>query len=232
MKKAPAIKQLFILITILLYSKLSLSQGFNSRYKYSSYEIGISNAYFLGKDLPFKTNRTFSPGLSFAIMTRQSPRITNGIKFTMNYPTSRSFGRKDSLSDYSFIYYQTRINKFEFYLMIDLIEHRGKYQKRPDFIPYIYTGIGWIKMKQKMRYGFEDKVTVQSLTNKRYDKRSLVLPIGIGLRYKLTSYMDLSIEVIYNYTFTNQLDLDYLHQFKNSKQNDSYLTLNLKFGFF
>ncbi len=232
MRPIPAIKRLLLLFAILLSNDFVFSQGFNDRYKYTSYEIGLSNAYFLGNDLPFKTNRVASPGLSLSIMTRQRARITNGFKLTMNYPTSRSFGRKDSLSDYSFIYYQTRVTKYEFYLMIDLIEHRGKYQKRPDWIPYIYTGIGWMKMKQKMRYGFDDKVTVASLTNQRYDKRSMVLPIGLGLRYKLSKQTDLSLEVIYNYTFTNQLDLDYLHQFTSSKRNDSYLNVNLKFNFF
>ncbi len=224
--------KLFLSGLLLLFAHRSFSQGFNEKYKYSSYEIGFSNAYFLGKDLPLRANQSISPGISFSIMTRQSPRITNGIKFTLNFPTSRNIGRKDSLSDYSFIYYQTRIHKYEFYLMTDLIQHRGRYQKRPDFIPYLYTGIGWIKMKQTMRYGLEDKVSVQNLTNTQYDKRSLVLPIGLGLRYKLTNYMDISLEVIYNYTFTKQLDLDYLHQFRNSGGRDSYLNVNLKLAFF
>jgi hypothetical protein len=224
--------RIFLLSIICLFAVECFSQGFNDRYKYSSFEIGLSNAYFIGRDLPIKANRSFSPGVSFSLMTRQTPRITNGIKFSMNFPTSKSIGRKDSVSDYTLEYYQTRINKFEFFLMFDLIEHRGNSVKRPEFIPYIYTGIGWIKIKQKMRYGYDEKITVQSLTGERYDKRSLVLPIGIGVRYKLARHMDLSLELIYNQTFTNQLDLDYLHQFHSSKKNDSYLTVNLKLAIF
>ena len=231
MKLLPAIKQLSLFFILLLQITFAYSQGFSNRNKYSTIEIGYSNASFLGRDLPLKSNRSLSPGLSVAFYTKQTPRISNGFKFSMNYPTSRGFGRKDSIADYSFVYYQTRIIKYEFFLLIDLIQHRGRNQKRPDFVPYIYTGIGWLKMKQQMRYGFEDKVTVQSLTNKRYDKRSMVLPIGIGIRYKLTTYTNLSLEVIYNYTFTNQLDLEYTTKFSYSKKNDSYLTINLALSF-
>jgi hypothetical protein len=227
---SPALKFIFLFV-LSLPCEIAFSQGFNDRFKYSTIEVGLSNAYFLGNDLPLKTNRTLSPGLIISAHTKQGARISNGIRFSINYPTSKAFGRKDSLSDYTFIYYQTRITKYEFFLMTDLVEHRGKYQKRPDVTPYIYTGIGWIKIKQKMRYGFEDKVTVTSLTNQDYAKRSLVLPIGLGFRFKLSTMIDLSLEVIYNYTFTNQLDLDYLNNFSHSKHRDSFLNVNLKLGY-
>jgi hypothetical protein len=230
MKASPAILGLFLFVVSLDFN--CYAQGLNDRNKYSAAEISLSNAYFLGSDLPFKSNRSFSPGISFAVMTRQNSRIFNGFKFTMNYPTSRSIGRKDSLSDYGFEYFQTRIQKYEFFLMTDLIKHLGRSQKRPDFIPYLYTGIGWLKVKQFMRYGYDHKETVSSITHQQYTKRSMVLPIGLGVRYKLRNYMDLSLEVIYNYTFINQLDLNYLHGFSHAKGRDSYLNVNLKLGFF
>jgi hypothetical protein len=220
-----------VLLCSIFHYTLSYAQGFALKNKYSTLEAGFSTAYFTGRDLPFRANKAASPGATFALMTRQGGRVSNGFRFTMNFPGSKSIGRPDTISEYTFFHYQTRIHKYDFFLITDLIQHRSRYQKRPDFVPYLYTGIGWIKFRQFARYGYEEKKRVSSITGTTYAKRSLVLPLGLGLRFKLAKMWDLSLEVIYNYTFTNQLDMDYIHSFSTMKRNDSYLNVNLKLGY-
>jgi opacity protein-like surface antigen len=212
-------------------SKLAKGQSMAEKNKFSTIELGWSNAYFMGSDAAFKTNRDFSPGMTVSVMTKQGGRISNGFCFTMNFPTTRNVGRKDESSDYTFVFYGARVHRYDFFIKTDLVQHRSRLQKRPDFTPYLYTGMGWMKFKQFIRYGDGKREAVSSLTGDRYDNRSLALPIGLGLRYKLAAFWDLSLEVLYAPVFSSQLDLDYLNGFTNSSTRDHLLTVNLKLGY-
>ena len=63
---------------------------------------------------------------------------------------------------------------------------------------------------------------------------SLVVPVGFGIKFKLSKTIDLGIENSYHFTFTDQLDgFQYVH-INNKKRDDFYsmtgLTLTVKLG--
>lgn len=63
---------------------------------------------------------------------------------------------------------------------------------------------------------------------------SLVVPVGFGIKFKLSKTVDLGIENSYHFTFTDQLDgFQYVH-INNKKRDDFYsmtgLTLTVKLG--
>ncbi len=206
------------------------AQGFNSKYRYWSFGGAINAMNYVGEVDPGPS--FLSPGIKFtrynfgvAGMRRLGPRISVRGSF--------SFGRMKG-SDFDNSTYSTRggasadINRksrnLSFFnniyelkgdVVIDLIEHRGRYQKRPDFVPYLFVGLAYFHHNPKTE--FEGKtVNLRDMHTegqgliegapKPYSLHQIALPIGLGLRYKLSKQLDLGFEIGWRFTTTDYID--------------------------
>jgi hypothetical protein len=102
----------------------------------------------------------------------------------------------------------------------DLFENRNTFLRRPDFVPYVFAGIALFHHNPKARTPEEDGrewVALQPLGTEGqfisgqnnpgpYSRIQIALPAGVGVRYKLSSRIDLGFEIGYRYTFTDYLD--------------------------
>ncbi len=124
--------------------------------------------------------------------------------------TSADINRKSrNLSFFSNIY------ELKGDVVIDLIEHRGRYQKRPDFVPYMFVGLAYFHHNPKTEFNGKtvnlrdmhtEGQTLLDGAPKEYSLHQIALPIGLGIRYKLSKQLDLGFEIGWRFTTTDYLD--------------------------
>jgi len=91
--------------------------------------------------------------------------------------------------------------------------------RRPQFGAYLFAGVGLVAHNPKALYvdttGKKDWIKLQALHTegqgvvgyaKPYSLVSVVIPFGIGLRYKINAKFDVSAELGFRYTFSDYLD--------------------------
>ncbi|HEY4649846.1 MAG TPA: DUF6089 family protein [Pontibacter sp.] len=114
--------------------------------------------------------------------------------------------------------------------IVDLFENRQTYRRRPDFVPYGFVGIAVFHHNPKAYYkngsipglnpaddiptgwyelqplGTEGQHVDGGGYPDPYKRVQIAIPFGLGMRYKLDRYWDLSFEVGWRKTFTDYLD--------------------------
>ena len=206
----------------------SNAQGFNARNKYWAIGGALNAMNYVGELDPGPS--FISPGIKFTrynfgidVMRRISPRMFIRGTFSMG----RIKGDDAENSKFTFtggdIYRKTRnlsfasqIYELKADVVIDLIEHRGKYQKRPDFVPFMFVGLAYFHHNPTaelngQKYDLRDMSTEGQGTgldnaSKKYSLHQVALPIGLGIRYKLSKQLDLSFEMGWRFTMTDYLD--------------------------
>jgi len=93
-------------------------------------------------------------------------------------------------------------------MIVDLIENRNNYLKRPDFVPYLFAGLAGFYHSPKGKDQNGNYVDLQPLQTegKDYSKVSFAIPFGAGVRYRINRNLDASFEIGLRKTFTGYLD--------------------------
>jgi hypothetical protein len=211
------------------------AQGFNARYKYWSIGGTLNTMNYVGEMDPGPS--FLSPGIKFTrynfgavVMRRLGSRISARGSFSYG----RIGGDDFVNSSYSYkggphadinrksrnLSFFNSIFELKGDVVIDFVEHRGKYQKRPDFVPYMFVGLAYFHHNPKARvdmgggekvynlrdYHTEGQGTGISGASKPYSLNQIALPIGLGMRYKLSTQLDLAFEIGWRFTTTDYLD--------------------------
>jgi len=213
------------------------AQGFPKKYKYWSVGATLNTMNYVGELDPGPS--FISPGIKFTrynfgatVTRRMGTRVS--LRGTLSY--GRIGGNDFVNSTYSYkggphADIRRKSRNLEFFnnileikgdVVIDFIEHRGKYQKRPDFVPYMFVGLAYFHQdpKAKADLGLGDGEKVYKLRDyhtegqgtgisgapKEYSLNQIALPIGLGLRYKLGPQWDLAFEMGWRFTTTDYLD--------------------------
>ncbi|WP_114782216.1 DUF6089 family protein [Botryobacter ruber] len=118
--------------------------------------------------------------------------------------------------------------------IVDLFENRRSPRLRPDFVPYAFAGVALLHHNPKAYYengdhgravggiadefdiptgwyalqplGTEGQYTNADGAPDPYKRVQIAIPFGLGVRYKLGRFWDLSLEVGWRKTFTDYLD--------------------------
>ena len=93
-------------------------------------------------------------------------------------------------------------------MIVDLIENRNNYLKRPDFVPYLFAGVAGFYHNPQGKDQNGNYVPLQPLQTegKDYSKVSFAIPFGAGVRYRINRNLDASFEIGLRKTFTGYLD--------------------------
>jgi hypothetical protein len=143
--------------------------GFAKRNKY--YMIGgVLNSGFASSASSLISKP--GPGLDLELSYRLNPRVT----FLMNP------GALYLANDESFHSTQVHAN---FLFHVDAFQHRSRYQKRPDWVPYFIGGIS------NRLYFSSDQGDKKTLADAAF-------PLGLGLRYKLSKQLNIAPELTVN----------------------------------
>ncbi len=103
-----------------------------------------------------------------------------------------------------------RSNNFELgaHLIYDIFEYKKMYRRRNLFSPYISLGIGMTYFNPKAQASDGKWHALQPLKTEGvdYGRMTLVIPYGIGARFKITPHLDISADMGYRWAFTDYLD--------------------------
>lgn len=102
-------------------------------------------------------------------------------------------------------------------LQYEFFANNRKYTYRPNYTPYLFAGIGVFTFNPQAKLG-DEWYDLQELGTEGqhlstcadcpepYSLVQISFPFGVGLRYKLTSKIDLSVEIGLRKTLTDYLD--------------------------
>ncbi|RZJ90047.1 MAG: hypothetical protein EOO60_09385 [Hymenobacter sp.] len=93
-------------------------------------------------------------------------------------------------------------------VIVDLIENRNNYLKRPDFVPYLFGGVAGFHFSPEGKNQNGNYVDLQALKTEGvdYSKFQFSIPFGAGVRYRINRNLDASFEIGFRKTFTGYLD--------------------------
>lgn len=199
-----------LLITVLLLSPLfSHAQSF---YKYKRgrdviASIGTGSSTYFGELKDGGDYFDLKPNLSLGLQYFITPRI--GVRTELTWfkiegddATELESGKfKRNLSFVS--------NNIEFNAVgvVQLFENNSRYYQRPIFNIYGFAGIGLLYFNPKAELNGK-KYALQPIRTEgvEYSRLALVIPYGLGVKYKINPFFNIAIEGGLRKTFTDYLD--------------------------
>ncbi|MEK6783400.1 MAG: DUF6089 family protein [Bacteroidota bacterium] len=90
---------------------------------------------------------------------------------------------------------------------VNLLSNGNRHYRRPNYNMYAFAGIGLMYYNPKTEYQGE-KVALRPLQTElvKYSSFGVVIPYGLGFRFKVSPAFNISIEGGYRKTFTDYLD--------------------------
>jgi len=112
--------------------------------------------------------------------------------------------------------FRSPVTEANLVVILDLNPKGGRFKDRPHFVPYLFTGIAFFRFNPQARLG-NQWVDLQPLGTEGqhlgdlaypspYERYGVAIPMGLGLRFKLSPSLDLELETSFKRTFTDYLD--------------------------
>ncbi len=90
---------------------------------------------------------------------------------------------------------------------VDLFPRGPRFYQRSDYNPYLFAGIGLLYFNPRAKYEGEWYPLRRLQTEGvKYSPVTLVIPLGIGVRYRLNPMFNIVLEGGYRFAFTDYLD--------------------------
>ena len=195
------------------------AQQFSKRKQYTSIGVNLNAMNYFGDLNPNTNFASFHfgdtrPNLGITITHRFFPRVSG--RFGLNYGRiTAEDGDNANRDDVNARFRYTRNMNFRndiaeasAVLIVDLIENRNNYLKRPDFVPYVFGGVAGFYHNPKGKYTDGNWYSLQEYQTegKSYSKTQIAIPFGAGIRYRINRNLDASFEIGLRKTFTGYLD--------------------------
>ncbi|RZK18446.1 MAG: hypothetical protein EOO56_16045 [Hymenobacter sp.] len=194
------------------------AQQFSKRKQYTSIGVNLNAMNYFGDLNPNTNFASFKfgdtrPNLGITITHRFYPRVSG--RFGLSYgritaEDADNANRDDANARYRYarnFKFRNDIAEASAVLVVDLIENRNNYLKRPDFVPYVFAGLaGFYHNPQGEYQGTWYNLQQYQTEGKDYSKVSFAIPFGAGVRYRINRNLDASFEIGLRKTFTNYLD--------------------------
>jgi len=195
------------------------AQQFSKRKQYTSIGVSLNAMNYFG-DLNPATNFASvhagdtRPNFGLNITHRFFPRVSGRFAVAYGRITAEDIdnaNRNDTNAKYRYTRnanFRSDIYEASAVVIVDLIENRNNYLKRPDFVPYLFGGIAGFHHSPEGKDANGNYVDLQALRTegKEYSKYQFSLPFGAGVRYRINRNLDASFEVGLRKTFTGYLD--------------------------
>jgi hypothetical protein len=228
-------KYTFLLIILSLATLLepAMAQSRRPRYKrnipiwyrsrfYTTVGGGIGSANYFGDITPApsfaSTDIKFTRSSLTGFVTHKfTPRITGRAALAWHRLKGDDFVSANPSKDQAIgryirnLHFRNDVIELSGVAMFDFIENNSPFFKRPTWSPYGFIGLGVIYSNPMARTPVEEGAKWVSLRplhteGRSYSPVQVVIPAGVGVRYKLSQRIDLGFEVGYRFTFTDYLD--------------------------
>lgn len=195
------------------------AQQFSKRKQYTSIGVSLNAMNYFGDLNPSTNFASFKladtrPNLGLTVTHRFFPRVSGRLALSYGRITANDADNAN-VNDGNARYRNTRNMNFRndiaeasAVMIVDIIENRNNYLKRPDFVPYIFAGLAGFYHNPKGKDQNGNYVNLQDLQTegKSYSKTSFAIPFGAGVRYRINRNLDASFEIGLRKTFTGYLD--------------------------
>jgi len=195
------------------------AQQFSKRKQYTSIGVSLNAMNYFG-DLNPATNFASvhlgdtRPNFGLNITHRFFPRVSGRFAVAYGRITAEdadNANRDDANARYRYTRnanFRSDIYEASAVVIVDLIENRNNYLKRPDFVPYLFGGVAGFHHSPEGKDANGNYVDLQPLKTegKEYSKYQFSLPFGAGVRYRINRNLDASFEIGLRKTFTGYLD--------------------------
>lgn len=220
----------------LLASPEAKAQQFSKRKQYNSVGFSLNAMNYFGDLVPQANFTSFRagatrPNVSVSITRRFYPRISGRLALgygRISGDDSKSANRQDPDARFRYhrnLNFRNDLLEASGVVLVDLIENRNNYLKRPDFVPYVFAGVagfyhnpkGEVKagapaayttLKVGQIYALQPLGTEGQKANGKgaYSKYQVAIPFGGGVRYRINRNFDAGLEIGWRKTFTDYLD--------------------------
>lgn len=232
-----------MMIFTFAYSEVS-AQGlkgrarFTAKKRYWSYGGTLTTTNFMGDLSPVNSKGSIDWGATRAqiggfIQKRYAPRISARLSLGNNFfsGSDKDAGLNPDRG-YEFNSYGLNLSLQG---IIDLFPNAGVYYRRPKIpIPYIGIGVGGLVGSYNLKQNASDDYQGAVLDGEKSEAfATYIIPLSLGLRYKLSTHLDLGFEGTINYAGSDLLDgIDNSNNGSTFKEfNDVYLTIGFSLNY-
>jgi hypothetical protein len=203
-------KRLFIIALVLVSAvELSSAQSFYSIRRDRSLiaTVGINTATYYG-DL--KDNSDFldaKPSISLGLMYYVSKRI--GVRGEFSWVTLSAQDAKSSEQGKIKRNLSFTSANYEFNVsgIFNLIPQGGKFYQRPKFNVFGVLGVGGLFFNPKAELnGVKYALAPLHTEGVSYSRFTIVIPFGLGVRARVTPFLNIALEAGWRKTFTDYID--------------------------
>ncbi len=197
------------------------AQQFSKRKKYNTVGFSLNAMNYFGDVTPTTsfTSLRFGgtrPNVGVSISRRFYPRVSGKLALSYGRITGNdalAANQNDANARYRYnrnMNFQNDILELSGTVVVDLIENRNNYLKRPDFVPFVFAGVAGFYHNPKGLYKDGSYVDLQPLKTEgqasTYSKTQISIPFGGGVRYRINRNFDAALEIGWRKTFTDYLD--------------------------
>ncbi|RFP66136.1 hypothetical protein D0N36_05310 [Hymenobacter lapidiphilus] len=209
------------LLALTMLASEADAQQFSKRKQYNTVGVSLNAMNYFGDITPKPSIPSFRagatrPNLGLTFTHRFAPRISARASLSYGRITgddAKAADQNDGDAKYRYnrnMNFRNDIFELAGVGIFDLVENRNNYIKRPDFVPYLFGGVGVIRHNPKGENEDGNIVALQPLRTEGqssgYSLTQFVIPFGAGARYKLNKSFDIGLELGFRKTFTDYLD--------------------------
>jgi hypothetical protein len=211
----------FVLGLALVATPEAEAQQFSKRKQYNSVGFSLNAMNYFGDLTPttsFTSLRLGATrvGAGVSITRRFFPRVSGRIGLSYGRISGDDSQAADQNGADSRFRYNRNMNfrndilEASGVVIVDLIENRNNYLKRPDFVPYVFVGVAGFYSNPQGLDASGNYVDLQPLKTEgqatEYSKTQFSIPFGGGIRYRINRNFDASLEIGWRKTFTDYID--------------------------
>jgi len=221
------IASISLFLTMIICTTESVfAQKFTKRKRYLSVGLSIGTVNYVGDLDPGNSSispsfRNTGPAIGlFTGMYRWKPKVSFRGSFSYMYLSGNDFKASSATGDDIFrkarnLNFFNHVVELKADVLYDFIGNKGTYLKRPEYVPYIFTGLAFIYQNPYSRLpdgkggyekGSRQRISKMDLETTSFSPVQVIIPMGIGVRKKLNKYWDISFEVGWRWSFTDYLD--------------------------
>ncbi len=198
---------ILLLITLLLLSELSYSQGRNFRNRTFIVGAGTGAAFYFGDLAKDGTFRFVKP--NFALSARYNFHDRFSVESQLTWFMLTGDDSKDPIKEQRNLRFTS--HNFELNILghISLFQEAIRFYQRPFANPYIYAGVGLVN------YNPATKLDGKRYNLRKYDTEgpensyglfTMSIPMGAGVKFRASPFININLDGGFRYVLTDYLD--------------------------
>ena len=197
---------------------------FETKRKYTLVGLSSKASFFHG-DVPSTTGA----GLGIHLISKFSPRFAMRKEFSFARIGGSGVGMIPKYRYPDTLTFRNNLWQYSASLIFDLVPNKGRYQKRLPVNLYGSIGLGILYSNpQRLINGEWVQGRINSVHG-YYPKMNFYLPLGGGIRFKISNHTDLEADWTYNFMFTEYLED--ATSFVNATGKDAFSLLSLRMNY-